>query len=57
MRTFLALAAHLSWLVYQFDMKYMFSNGDLPEEIFVTQPEGFLVKGHEEKVYKLRKDL
>ncbi|KAJ8499382.1 hypothetical protein OPV22_009934 [Ensete ventricosum] len=56
-RTFLALAAYLSWSVYQFDVKSAFLNGDLQEEVFVTQPEGFLVKGHEEKVYKLKKAL
>ena len=57
MRTFLALAAHLSWPVYQFDVKSAFLNGDLHEEVFVAQLEGFLVKGHEEKMYKLRKAL
>ncbi|XP_064979782.1 ATP-dependent zinc metalloprotease FTSH, chloroplastic-like [Musa acuminata AAA Group] len=30
---------------------------DVLEEVFVTQPEDFLVKGHEEKMYKLNKVL
>ena len=36
-------------------MKSTFLNGDLHEEVFVTQPEDFLVKGYEENMYKLRK--
>ena len=32
-------------------------NGDLEEEVFVSQPEGFGANGQEHKVYKLRKAL
>lgn len=39
-RTFLALAATLNWPVYQFDVKAAFLNGDLEEEVYVSQPEG-----------------
>ncbi|CAL2238314.1 unnamed protein product [Prunus armeniaca] len=34
-----------------------FLNGVLQEEVYVEQPEGFVVKGKEEKVYKLHKAL
>lgn len=56
-RIVLALAAQLHWPVYQFDVKSAFLNGDLQEEVYVTQPEGFVIEGKEAKVYKLRKAL
>lgn len=38
-------------------VKSAFLNGELEEEIFIEQPEGFCVKGQEESVYKLHKAL
>lgn len=55
-RTFLALAAQLNWLVYQFDVKSAFLNGELKEEVYVAQPEGFF-SADGSKVYKLKKAL
>ena len=54
---FLALAAQLKWKVYQFDVKSTFLNGELKEEVYVSQPEGFEINGKQEKVYRLRKAL
>jgi hypothetical protein len=34
-----------------------FLNGDLKENVFMSQPEGFVVKGQEHKVCKLIKSL
>lgn len=56
-RVMLALAAQMQLPVYQFDVKSAFLNGDLEEEVYVSQPEGFVVKGSENKVYRLRKAL
>ncbi|CAL2270573.1 unnamed protein product [Prunus armeniaca] len=56
-RTLIALAAQKSWKLYQLDVKSAFLNGVLQEEVYVEQPEGFVVKGKEEKVYKLHKAL
>ena len=53
----LALSAQKGWKLYQLDVKLAFLNGFLQEEIYVEQPEGFLVKVKEEKVYKLKKAL
>lgn len=39
-RIILALAAQLGWPVYQFDVKSVFLNGDLQEEVHVSQPKG-----------------
>lgn len=57
MRVLLALVAQRGWEVYQLDMKSAFLHGELKEEVFVQQPEGFVKKGEEEKVYKLKKAL
>ena len=38
-------------------MKSAFLNGVLKEEVYVDQPEGFIIKGEEMKVYKLKKAL
>ncbi|KAA3481430.1 Retrovirus-related Pol polyprotein from transposon TNT 1-94 [Gossypium australe] len=52
-----ALAAQMKWNVHQLDVKSAFLNGFLEEEIYVEQPQGFQVTGHEDKVYKLKKAL
>jgi len=45
------------WPVYQFDVKLEFLNGNLEEEVYVAQPEGFVKEGYETKVYRLNKAL
>ncbi|KAD2393870.1 hypothetical protein E3N88_40847 [Mikania micrantha] len=56
-RVVIAIAAHRGWKLHQLDVKTAFLNGELTDEIYVQQPEGFIVKGKEGKVYKLRKAL
>ncbi|WMV29745.1 hypothetical protein MTR67_023130 [Solanum verrucosum] len=56
-RILLALVLQLKWKVYQFDFKSAFLNGDFKEEVYVTQPNSYVEKGKENKVYKLRKAL
>ncbi|CAL8087744.1 unnamed protein product [Prunus armeniaca] len=56
-RTLIALAAQKGWQLYQLDVKSAFLNGVLEEEAYVDQPEGFVMKGSESKVYKLHKAL
>ena len=56
-RTILALAAQLKLSLYQFDVKSAFLNDELKEKIHVCQPNGFIVNGKEDKVYKLKKAL
>ena len=56
-RMLISLAAHHSWKIYQPDVKSTFLNGKLEEEVYVEQPEGFVVEGEEEKVYHLKEAL
>jgi hypothetical protein len=39
------------------NVKTVFLNEELEEEIYMTQPDGFIVKGQEDKVCKLIKSL
>jgi hypothetical protein len=52
-RMLLAISAQKGWKIYHLDVKSAFLNGFLEEEIYIEQPEGFVVKGHEDKVYLL----
>ncbi|GJW97519.1 integrase, catalytic region, zinc finger, CCHC-type containing protein [Tanacetum coccineum] len=54
---FFACAAHMSFTIYQMDVKTTFLNGPLKEEVYVAQPDGFVDPDHPEKVYRLRKAL
>ena len=56
-RFIIALAATNGWEVHHLDVKTAFLHGELKENVYVTQPEGFVTKGSEEKVYKLHKAL
>nr|GEY78589.1 retrovirus-related Pol polyprotein from transposon TNT 1-94 [Tanacetum cinerariifolium] len=56
-RIFLAYAAHQSFSVFQMDVKTAFLHGSLKEEVYVSQPEGFIDAGHPSHVYKLKKAL
>jgi len=42
---------------YQMDVKYSFLNGILEEEVYVQQPPRYGIKGHDDKVYMLKKDF
>lgn len=56
-RVVLGLAASLDLEVEQMDVKTAFLHGELEEEIYMEQPEGFEVKGKEDYVCKLKKSL
>ncbi|PKI79077.1 hypothetical protein CRG98_000558 [Punica granatum] len=56
-RLLFAIATKKSWKIFQLDVKSAFLNGVLEKEIYVEQPEGFAVKGVEDKVYRLIKAL
>lgn len=56
-RLLLALAAKDSWEVHHLDVKTAFLNGEISEEVYVAQLEGFVKKGKEKQVYRLIKPL
>ncbi|KAM1458403.1 hypothetical protein ACFX13_036312 [Malus domestica] len=39
------------------DVKPAFLNGVLEKEVYIQQPSGYEIKGHEDKVLKLKKAL
>nr|GFA24008.1 retrovirus-related Pol polyprotein from transposon TNT 1-94 [Tanacetum cinerariifolium] len=56
-RIFLAYAAHKNMVVYQMDVKTAFLNGNLREDIYVSQSNGFVDQENPNHVYKLKKAL
>ncbi|GJW20315.1 retrovirus-related pol polyprotein from transposon TNT 1-94, partial [Tanacetum coccineum] len=56
-RIFLAFVAHMNMVVYQMDMQTAFMNGNLREEVYVSQPDGFVDPDNPYHVYNLKKAL
>ncbi|GJX87708.1 putative ribonuclease H-like domain-containing protein [Tanacetum coccineum] len=56
-RLFLAYASFMNFLVYQMDVKSSFLYGTIEEEVYVSQPLGFVDPGFLENVYKVEKAL
>ncbi|GJS27839.1 retrovirus-related pol polyprotein from transposon TNT 1-94 [Tanacetum coccineum] len=56
-RIFVAYAAHKNMTIYQIDVKTAFLNGQLKEEVYISQPEGFVDLDNPSHVYKLKKAL
>lgn len=53
----LALVVHFGWIVFQMDVKSAFLNGQLEEETYMYQPQGFKVLRKEHMLCKLVKAL
>ncbi|GJW62257.1 ribonuclease H-like domain-containing protein [Tanacetum coccineum] len=56
-RIFLAFASYMGFIVYQMDVKSAFLYGKIDEEVYVSQPPGFLDPKYHQKVYKVVKAL
>ena len=56
-RMLITLATKYHWKLHQLDVKSTFLNGELKEEVYLTQLEGFVEKGEEHLVCKLKKEL
>ncbi|GJT64243.1 putative RNA-directed DNA polymerase [Tanacetum coccineum] len=57
LRIVMALVAHYDLELHQMDVKTAFLNGDLHEDVYMTQPEGFMVEGKEHMVCKLKRSI
>ena len=51
-RIIMTVVARIDLELHQLDVKTAFLNGELKEDIFMLQLEGFEIKGHGDKVYK-----
>jgi hypothetical protein len=51
----LSLTISYGLLIHQMDIKTTFLNGELDEDIYMDQPDGFAVKGQDGMVCKLLK--
>ena len=56
-RVFLSITAHYDYDIWQMDVKIAFLNGNLDEEIYMMQPEGFIAKNQEHMVCKLKRSI
>ena len=54
---FISLATSHNWDLHKLEIKNVFLNGDLQEEVYKKQPPGFVTQGEIGKVYRLRKSL
>lgn len=53
----IAIAVHLNWPIHQLDVLTAFLNGILKEDVYMTQPQGFIKAGLAHLVCKLHKSL
>ncbi|GKE23268.1 retrovirus-related pol polyprotein from transposon TNT 1-94, partial [Tanacetum coccineum] len=56
-RIYVANAANKNMMIFQMDVKIAFLNSELKEEVYVSQPEGFVDMDNPSHVYKLKKAL
>ena len=57
LRTVIALSLQNSLKLHQMDVTTAFLNGELKEEVYMRQPEGYTVKGKENLVCRLEKSI
>ena len=56
-RILLSIVAHYDYEIWKIDAKTVFLNGNLEEEIYMMQLEGFIAKNQEHMVCKLKRSI
>ncbi|GJT28643.1 zinc finger, CCHC-type containing protein [Tanacetum coccineum] len=56
-RLLIAMTSIHNLIIHQMDVKTAFLNGELEEEVYMSQPKGFIMPDNEKKVCKLIKSL
>ena len=56
-RILLAIAAYNEYKIWQMDVKIAFLNGSLEEDVYMTQPEGFVIPNKARRICKLNKSI
>jgi hypothetical protein len=56
-RSIISIAFVMGWKLHQMDVKTSFLNGVIEEEVYIEQPQGFVIHGKESHVCKLKKAL
>jgi hypothetical protein len=56
-RSILALSAQMSWRIHHMDVKTVFLNGIIEEEVYIEQPEAFETFDRESHVCRLKRAL
>ena len=56
-RILITIAAQEEWELHHLDVKTTFLNREIKEDTYISQPEGFKIKGKEDHILKLRKAL
>jgi hypothetical protein len=56
-QTIIALASALGWRLHLMDVKTTFLNGEIEEELYIEQLDGFVIHGKESHVCRLKKAL
>ena len=55
--TIISLVSIFGWKMYQMDVKIAFLNGNIDQEVFIKQHEGFVLHSRDSHVCRLRKAL
>jgi hypothetical protein len=56
-RTIISLAASMGWKLHQMDVKTTFLNGEIEEEVYFEQPDGFVIHEKQSHVCRLKMAL
>jgi hypothetical protein len=55
--TIISLSTSMGWRLHHMDEKTTFLNGEIEEEVYIEQPDGFVIHEKESHVCRLKKDM